>query len=371
MWPVAFAFVRLGREIVGTAPATTRILSVGTAVPENKIEPADVLGLAEQLWPRLALAAKAGEGGPTRYFITPLLDAVSERTLTERMAMYSQHGQKLLREAVCKALDGAGVRPDEIDMIISVSCTGYMLPSMDAYLVASLGMRPDVLRLPITELGCSAGTSALGFAHRHLMAHPEHKVLVAAMELPSTQWQNHDRSLDNLIGALIFGDGAGAAVLTGSEGGKDSGLQILSHSSYLVPDTTKNLGYDLRDGGFHLVLSARLPRLLAKVLQPVVEAFEAKTGLPHLDFLALHPGGRDIIDAVEQALALPPELLTHTRRTFQRVGNMSSASIMFVLEDLAKRLPPKPLEGLGIGLGPGVSVELLRMRWRPSPASAG
>jgi alkylresorcinol/alkylpyrone synthase len=346
--------------------APTSILSIGTALPQHRIEIGDVVELAEKLWPRLATVAKAtGEGSPTRYFVSSLEEIVSTRTLGQSMATYADHARRLLTEAICKALESAHVRPQEIDFVISVSCTGYLIPSVDALLVGDLGLRPDVIRLPITELGCSAGAAAIAFAHRHLLAHPDHKVLVAAVELPSVIRQREDHSLDNLIATLVFGDGAAAAVL-GSGGG--AGLRVEAAASYLVPDTAAYLGMDLRDSGFHVVLSPRLPRVVQAHLEPAVSAFMEAADVRAVDFLALHAGGPRIVDAVQAALGLSHDLLDDTRRTFERVGNLSSASILFVLQALASRLNSTPHEGLAIGLGPGVSVELLHLRWCPAPA---
>ena len=345
----------------------TSILSISTALPEHRVETADFVELAERLWPRLATAAKAaGEGSPTRYLSSSIEEMVRPRSINESQATYFDHARRLLTKAMCEALESAGVKAKEIDLIISVSCTGYLCPSIDAYLVADLGLRPDVIRLPITELGCSAGTAAIAFAHRHLLAHPDHKVLVAAVELPSTVWQFHDRSLDNLIGSLVFGDGAAAAVL----GTGCAGLRVEAASSYLVPDTASYLGFDLRDGGFHLVLNARLPRILEAHLAPVVSAFMEAARVGALDFVALHAGGPQIFDAAQSALGLEPELLDVTRRTYKRVGNISSVSIFFVLRELTSRLDAAPQEGLGIGLGPGISIELLHLRWCPAKVPA-
>jgi predicted naringenin-chalcone synthase len=340
----------------------TSIRSISTVLPEHQVETADVVEIAERLWPRLATVAKAaGEGSPTRYFVMSLDEMVKPHSIDESQATYFEHSRRLLTKAVCEALQAAHVRANEIDLVISVSCTGYLCPSIDAFLAADLGMRPDVLRLPITELGCSAGTAAIAFAHRHLLAHPDDRVLVVAVELPSSVFQFHDRSLDNLIGCLVFGDGAAAAVL----GTGGAGLQVEAASSYLVPDTASYLGFDLRNGGFHLVLNARLPRILEERLAPVVSAFTEANRIGPLDFVALHGGGPQIFDATQAALGLEPELLDVTRRTFKRVGNNSSVSIFFVLQELISQLKGISQEGIGIGLGPGISVELLHLRWCP------
>jgi predicted naringenin-chalcone synthase len=245
-------------------------------------------------------------------------------------------------------------------MVISVSCTGYLVPSLEVRLAAEMGMRADIIRLPLTELGCSGGAAALAAAHRHLAAYPHSRVLVVAVELCSLSFRPDDRSLDNLTAAMVFGDGAAAAVL-GGDAGRD-GLHLVRATSRLVPNSASVLGFDLRDSGFHVVLDRRLPRLVEAALPGAVADFRAGRRIEALDFYAVHAGGPRIFDAVQSALRLDDEALAVSRQVFREVGNLSSASILFSLA----ALPETPGEGLAIAFGPGVTIELAHLRRGPS-----
>jgi alkylresorcinol/alkylpyrone synthase len=341
------------------------LLAVGTALPEHVLSAAARRDLLESVWPRLkAMSPAPEEGGGDRYLVIPPEQLLVQRGLSESMQAYATEATRLAGDACRRALAEAGVGAEEIDLVISVSCTGYMVPSLDVYLAEVLGLRSDVLRLPITELGCAGGAAALGFAHRHLVAFPDQHVLVVAVELPSLNFQPTDLSLDNLTASMVFGDGAAAAILTGSEHAQ-RGLQVVSVASQLTPASTRLLGYDLRDDGFHVVLDRRLPRLIEARIGEVVTGFLAKAEMGKIDFLAAHGGGPRILDAVQKALGLDDALLAPSRQTFELVGNVSSASLFFTLKTLLESFGDVPGDGLGIGLGPGISIELLQLAWRP------
>lgn len=323
------------------------ILSVATAVPQHRLDAAAALGHLRRFFPQLEKLDEAGATLGTRYTCEPVEDLLAPRDLTKLSAAYLNHAKRLALAAACRALHDAGLEGADVDLVITVSCTGYLVPSLDVHMAAELGLRPDVLRLPITELGCSAGAAAIAAAHRHLRAFPDDHVLVIAVEVPSLSFQRSDRSLDNLTACLVFGDGAGAAVL-----GAGDGLEVVRAASHLVPGTAGVLGFDLRDGGFHVVLDRRLPRVLREHLKPVVDAF-----MPAPEFYVVHAAGPRIFSAVEAALALQPDALDLSRKVFAEVGNTSSAAIFFALERLACQG-----DGLGLGLGPGVTLELMHLR---------
>ena len=243
-------------------------------------------------------------------------------------------------------------------MVISVSCTGYMVPSLDVQLVRELGMRPDIIRLPITELGCSGGSAAIAAAHRHLAAYPGDRVLVVAVEICSLSFRPEDRSLDNLTASLVFGDGAAATVMSGD---RADGLHLVHAASRLVPNSSAVLGFDLRDSGFHIVLDRRVPLLVEASLAAAVADFRAARRIDSLDFYAVHAGGPRIFDAVQSALRLSDGALAVSRRVFKEVGNLSSASILFSLA----ALPETAGDGLAIAFGPGVTIELAHLHRGP------
>ncbi len=342
------------------------IRSVATALPDHRLEPEAVISELRSSWPQLDRLDGTETSAGMRYTCEPLERLLRPRTLTEQTASYLQHGRRLAGAAAARALSRAGVTGSEVDMIVTVSCTGYLVPSLEVHMAAELGLRPDVIRIPLTELGCSAGAAAIALAHRHLLAFPDHRVLVIAVELPSLTFQRRDRSLDNLTACLVFGDGAGAAVLTADD---EPGLTVAQTASRLVPDSAHLLGFDLREGGFYVVLDRRLPRILERELRPLVDRFRGTAGMDSLDFLVAHAGGPRIFEAVRTALELDPEVLRPAREVFAAVGNTSSAAIFFTLERLLASLGSVPREGLGLGLGPGVTIELMHLKWTPSEHS--
>ena len=341
--------------------AAAAIRSIATAVPEHRLEAADALRTLRGYWPQLDRLEDADAALGTRYTCEPLPSLLRQRGLTDLRAAYLEHARRLAEKAACDALVRAGVTGADVDVVITVSCTGYVVPSLDVHLAGALGLRADVIRLPITELGCSGGAAALAAAQRHLTGFPDDVVLVVAVEVPSLSFHPDDQSTDNLTACLVFGDGAGAAVLARPDP-RRSGLEVVRAASHLIPGTADVLGFDLRDSGFHVVLDRRLPRVLRTHVREVVDRFMADAEVPAPSFYAVHAAGPRIFAALESALDLTADALDGSRRVFGSVGNTSSAAIFFVLEDLAGRNG----HGLGIGVGPGVTLELMHLEWVPA-----
>jgi predicted naringenin-chalcone synthase len=329
----------------------SRFVGFGTALPDHQLTPAASLEALSQIWPHLR---SAGLEAVTRYTVQPVDQVFAPQSLGARMRVYQEEAPRLAQLAVEEALIDAGLRADQIDVVFSVSCTGYMVPALDVRLANHLGFRSDTIRIPLTELGCAGGGAALAAAHRHLRLEPGHRVLVVCVELCSLTFQPGDSSLDNMTAAMVFGDGAAAAVLTGEPGG----LEVVGTGTRLIPSTGHLLGFDLRDDGFHPVLDRRLPRLIQHQLAGALAGF----GEGHLDFLAVHAGGPRIFDAVESGLGLDPSSLVESRAAFSRYGNLSSASLLFVLAALRGGSSGT---GLGLAFGPGVTVEMASLRRSP------
>ncbi len=302
------------------------------------------------------------EGARTRYFAEPLTSLMERRTQSQQTDAYLEHARALARQVCCTALERSGIAPADIGLVIGVSCTGVVLPSLDAELIPVMGLRPDVARLPITELGCGGGGAGLARGLDYLRAYPERNVLLFAVEIPSLTFQPDDHSVDNLVAAMVFADGAGAAVLRPGDG--QTGWTLEHCGTVLVPEGARHLGYELRDGGLRVVLSRELPDVVEAHLRGAVEPFlmEAGLSLTDLDAVAAHPGGPRIVDAVERSLGLHPEALATSRSVFASHGNASSAGIFFVLD--AARRAQHSGQVLAIAFGPGLSIELALMRLR-------
>lgn len=342
------------------------IQAIGTALPDHVLDASACKELLRAIWPRMAMVGTAvEEAGGIRYLAEQPAQLLEPRGLTDTMALYRRHAARLAELACREALDQARVNPAAIDVIISVSCTGYLVPSLDVHLTERLGLRNDVVRLPITELGCSGGAAAIALGHRHLAAYPGQRVLVVAVELPSLTFQPGDSSLDNLTASMVFGDGAAAAVMARAPAAGSHGLTVEAVASHLVSGTAGALGYDLRDDGFHVVLDRRLPRIIGRSIGEVARRFLDRVGMERVEFLAAHGGGPRVLDAVQAALSLDDSLLAPSRQTYAEIGNVSSASILFTLAAMPPCLGSQPLKGLGLGLGPGVSIELMELAWTP------
>ena len=336
---------------------------MATAVPPVRVETDAIWAALGQLrGRRLRRLAPSTDGSRTRYFAEPLETVIERRSQNQQTDAYLKHARILSRQVCIDALNRSRVDLDSIGLVIGVSCTGVILPSLDAELIPQLGLRADVARLPITELGCGGGVAGLARAQDYLRAYPDRAVLLFAVELPSLTFQPDDPSTDTLTAALVFGDGAGAAVLR--MGGESPGWVIEDSASFLVPEAARQLGYELRDGGLRVVLSRELPRVVQARLRGVVDAFLERAGLrvEDLDFVAAHPGGSRIFDAIEHALGLDPDALAASRSVFARVGNPSSAGIFFVLEGV--RPTQRPARGLAVAFGPGLSIELALIRFQ-------
>ncbi|HXM99415.1 MAG TPA: 3-oxoacyl-[acyl-carrier-protein] synthase III C-terminal domain-containing protein, partial [Candidatus Dormibacteraeota bacterium] len=288
---------------------------------------------------------------------------VEPRELSKTNQEYIEHAIKLGREAAEKCLERAKLRADEIDLIITVSCTGFMIPSLDAHLINLMGFRPNVRRMPFTELGCAAGAMALGRAADYLQAVPEANVLIIAVELPSLTFQRKDISQANLISSVLFGDGAAAVVVTGKP---RQGPKILVSETYTFPDSLGAMGFDLRDSGFHILLDKNVPEMIGCKIRGLMDGFLERHGRTQQDIKGwiLHPGGSRLLGNVEQALGLTKADTQPSWDILGRVGNLSSATILFILQEWLEKRPLQPGDyALAAAFGPGFSAEFLLLQW--------
>ena len=337
-----------------------QIAGMATAVPP-------ITATVDELWGALGRARgrrmpklQADEGARTRYFAQPLTSLMERRTQSQQTDAYLEHARVLARRVCCTALERSGVAPADIGLVVGVSCTGVVLPSLDAELIPVLGLRSDVARLPITELGCGGGVAGLARGLDYVRAYQQRSVLLFAVEIPSLTFQPDDHSVDNLVAAMVFADGAGAVVLRAGDG--PPGWTLEHSGTVLVPEGARHLGYELRDGGLRVILSRELPGVVEAHLRGAVDTFleEAGLSLADLDAVAAHPGGPRIVDAIERALDLQPDALATSRTVFAGNGNASSAGIFFVLEEM-QRFGTRD-RVLAIAFGPGLSIELALMR---------
>lgn len=294
---------------------------------------------------------------PVEYFVEP-------RPLQQTSLEYSEHAIRLGLEAAERCLAAAGMTPREIDMIITVSCTGFMIPSLDAHLINRMGFRPDVRRLPITELGCAAGAMALSRAWEFVRAFPGKTALIVSVELATLTFQRGDLSQANLISCVLFGDGAAAAVVTGRD---VAGPRIVDADTYTFPDSLDAMGFDLRETGFHIVLSKDVPQLVRERIKELFDAFLARSGLhrENVRTFLLHPGGQKLLSYMEEQLGLCRCDTELSWEVLDRYGNLSSATILFILHAYLTKKAPRPGDyGVAAAFGPGFSAEFLLLKWQ-------
>lgn len=298
-----------------------------------------------------------------RHSIFPIDYTIEPRPLSQTNNEYIQHAVKLGREAAEKCLCRAGLRPENIDLIITVSCTGFMIPSLDAHLINLMGFRANICRMPFTELGCAAGAMAISRAADFIKSNPGANVLIIAVELPSLTFQRKDISQANLISSILFGDGAAAVLVTGQD---KPGPRVLLTETYTFPDSLDAMGFDLRDSGFHILLSKDVPEMIGTQIKELVCGFLERCGKARMDIKGwiLHPGGARLLGNIEQELGLCKCDTQPSWDILANVGNLSSATILFILQEWLEKRPLKPGEhAIAAAFGPGFSAEFLLLQW--------
>ncbi|HET7295236.1 MAG TPA: 3-oxoacyl-[acyl-carrier-protein] synthase III C-terminal domain-containing protein [Vicinamibacteria bacterium] len=276
------------------------------------------------------------------------------------------------REIVCRegaalarrALEAARLSPKDLSAIVSVSCTGFMIPAVDAFVADALGLGPLLVRLPISESGCAGGVVGLARAADYLAAHPDGAALVLALELSSLTFQRWDTSPTNVVSTAIFGDGGAAVVLVGRDHPAARGglgrARLLDAASVFFPGTTHLMGFRLRNQGLQIVLDRELAPFVRREVAAAVQGFLEPRGLRREDVTRwiLHPGGQRIIEVMADRLGLTPADLAPTEKVLAEHGNMSSVTVLFVLEEILRCGGVRAGErGLLGAFGPGFCAE--------------
>ncbi|MFD3647827.1 type III polyketide synthase [Streptomyces cyaneofuscatus] len=268
-------------------------------------------------------------------------------------------------QAVRGALRAAGLRPTDVDLLMFTSVTGIAAPSVDARLVARLGLRSDVKRLPVFGLGCVAGAAGLARVHDYLLGRPDDVAVLLSVELCSLTFQRQDVTPANLVATALFGDGAAAVVALGGRRAV-AGPEIVATRSRMYPETEHVMGWSIGSTGFSVVLDPAVPDVVRQYLADDVREFLDEHGLKPKDIAhwVCHPGGPKVLEAVTEVLDLREGALDVTWRSLADVGNLSSASVLHVLRDTIEHRRPEPgTPGLLLAMGPGFCCELVLLRW--------
>ncbi|MFN7147264.1 MAG: type III polyketide synthase [Myxococcota bacterium] len=356
------------------------IATVGSAFPPHYADQDTLIAAFRQVWAgRYHNVARIEQlhrnvlvGG--RHLALPIADYLGLAGFTAANDAFVRVAVDMGAAAVTDALARVDLTPRDVDAIWFTSVTGIAAPSIDARLVNRLGFRPDLKRTPIFGLGCVAGAAGVARVADYLRGNPDDVAILLSVELCSLTLQKDDLSIPNLIASGLFGDGAACVVMLGERRAARLGLagdtarptpRVVATRSVFYPDTEDVMGWKIGSDGFRIVLSAEVPDMVRKHLRGDADAFLAANGLDHADIAAwvAHPGGPKVLEAMEAVFPLPAGALERTWRSLREVGNLSSASVLLVLQETLAAPPPPGSYGMIVAMGPGFCSELVLLRW--------
>jgi len=344
-----------------------KIRSVGLAVPPYAVRQSDIkkfaaalfqekMGNLERLLPIFDNACIA-----VRHLAQPLEWYAVSHTFAEANQLYEKIGLELAEAASRQAIERAGISPQEIGAIVLVSSTGISTPTLDAKLIQRLGLSVHAARVPLWGLGCAGGVGGLARSAELVTAVPGRAVLMVAVELCSLTFQRNDFSKSNLVGAGIFADGAAAVILTAD----GEGPELLGSHSTLFEDTEDVMGWDIVETGLKVRFSRDIPNIVRRYLPSLLDQACKQWGVAQgdLQHFVTHPGGAKVIEAYAECLGLSPEKFATSYDVLKNYGNMSSASVLFVLERFLRTESPGGKYGVMLALGPGFSSDQVLFQW--------
>ena len=353
-----------------------KIASAASAFPKHYYSQKVLLERLQDFWgtrlknPLLLARLHRNVTVEGRYLAVPAEEYVDIKTWGQANDIWIRVAQELGERALCLALHNAGVEPQDLGALLFTTVTGVASPSIDALLINRMGLPTNIRRTPIFGLGCVAGAAGIARASDYVRAYPKQAAALVSVELCSLTLQREDLSVANLISSGLFADGAAAVIVTGAEferaGREVVGPTIVATRSIFYPSTEDMMGWKISERGFRILLSTEVPTLIRENLGRDVDAFLADNGLKRDDLKSwvLHTGGPKVLEASAAALGLHNGQLDASWDCLRKVGNLSSASVLCVLEDVMKNRRPEPgTLGLLAAMGPGFCSELLLLRW--------
>ncbi|MEP6261912.1 MAG: 3-oxoacyl-[acyl-carrier-protein] synthase III C-terminal domain-containing protein [Gillisia sp.] len=349
---------------------SVRIVKVEKELPEYSRETKDILPLVEhwlegkeERFRRKILKIFEGAGVDRRYSIMAPEEVFTATSFEDKNNIYVREIKKLGKNVLSKALHSAGWENESLDYIITVSCTGIMIPSLDAYLINELRLKQDITRLPVTEMGCAAGISGMIYAYNFLKANPGKRAAVIAVESPTATFQLDDYSMANMVSAAIFGDGAACVLLSSEE--KDKGPEILAEEMYHFYDATHLMGFHLSNHGLQMILDETVPETISNHFPQIIHPFLEKhnSDIEKVQHLIFHPGGKKIVQTVSELFGTLGKNIDDTREILRLYGNMSSVTVLYVLERFLNQPIPEGDQGLMLSFGPGFSAQRILIQW--------
>jgi len=353
-----------------------KIASAASAFPEHYYSQKFLLEKLQEYWgdqlrnPQLLARLHRNVTVDGRYLAIPAEEYVDIKTWGQANDIWIRVAQELGEQALCRALQSAGLNPSDLGCLLFTTVTGVASPSIDALLINRMKLPANIRRTPIFGLGCVAGAAGIARASDYVRAYPKQAAALVSVELCSLTLQREDLSVANLISSGLFADGAAAVIVTGPEFESGeveiSGPKILATRSVFYPSTEDMMGWNISEKGFRIILSTEVPTLIRQNLGRDVDAFLADNGHKRSDLksFVLHTGGPKVLDASADALGLHNGQLDASWDCLRKVGNLSSASVLCVLEDVMKNRRPEPgTLGLLAAMGPGFCSELLLLQW--------
>lgn len=349
---------------------SVKILSVAKALPKYTRNTEEIIPFLhhwlegqEDRFKRKIIKIFENAGVDRRYSIMDADEVFFKSSFEEKNEIYEKESILLGESCLKKSLNKCQLKPTDIDFLITVSCTGIMIPSLDAFLINRLQMKQDVVRLPVTEMGCAAGVSGIIYAKNFLKANPGKRAAVVAVESPTATFQLEDFSMVNMVSAAIFGDGAASVIL--SSCADDQGPEILDESMYHFYDAEKMMGFKLRNSGLQMVLDKSVPETIASHFPKIVYPFlqRNKLKIEDVDHLIFHPGGKKIVQTVEALFGAMGKNINDTKEVLRLYGNMSSVTVLYVLQRFLERDIELGEKGLMLSFGPGFSAQRVLLQW--------
>lgn len=347
-----------------------RVLGIATAVPEHRLPQSEARAFARRMFHRdfpaidRLLCAFDNTGIAERQLVQPLAWYEEPHDFPTKNEVYRRSALELSARASAQALKDSGVSPRDIGALVFVSTTGISTPSLDSFLIQLLDLPRSVARVPLWGLGCAGGGAGLARA-ADLVRGTGRPVLLVAVEACSVTFMHGDRSKANLIATALFGDGAAAVVVGLGDPGMSGGLELLDSHSHLIDDSEDVMGWTLQPAGLQVRFARSIPGIVRQTAPSFVAEAAGRAGIEPagVHHLVLHPGGRKVLEAYEEALDVPSARIEHAYEVIRDHGNMSSPSVLFVLERFMRHTKAVGAYGVLVGLGPGFCAEGLVFRW--------
>ncbi|KAA1242635.1 type III polyketide synthase [Aquimarina sp. RZ0] len=339
--------------------------------PENTVSQDEMVQVLENLfpyhpkWDTIERMIRNTEV-ENRHLLSPINQVVTHPGFEFRNNLYKDEGLKMSVDATQKALDKQNMSPQDIDLIIVVSCTGFLMPSLTSYIISSMDFRPETKQLPVIQLGCAAGAWAINRAYEYLKAYPDQNVLLVSVEFSSLLFQPNDQKISSLISDCLFGDAVSASIIKGTPETGDEGYHIDGITSYVKKNTDHYIKYDVKSTGFHFDLDKMVMHSI-KDVAPIMEKFidgNSSKKVNELDFHIFHTGGKKIMDELVSNLNLDEATIGFSRKSLKNHGNIASGVVLDVLkEEFSSNTKKDGDKGIMAAFGPGFTAEINYGTW--------